>query len=66
VCIDPNAQLYFHAGGTPQATQVMLNSYNGKLRSFLTAHHYMDTPQFHAISGREMIERFGYRRCSGT
>jgi hypothetical protein len=66
VCIDPNAQLYFHAGGTPLATQVMLNSYNGKLRSFLTAHHYMDTPQFHAISGREMIERFGYRRCSGT
>jgi hypothetical protein len=66
VCIDPNAQLYFHAGGTPQATQAMLNSYNGKLRSFLTAHHYMDTPQFHAISGREMIDTFGYRRCSGT
>src|SRR3954452_14673436 len=66
VCIDPNAQLYFHAGGTPQATQAMLNSYNGKLRSFLTAYHYMDTAQFHAISGREMIERFGYRRCSGT
>jgi hypothetical protein len=66
VCIDPNAQLYFHAGGTPQATRVMLNSYNGKLRSFLTANHYMDTQQFHAISGREMIERFGYRRCSGT
>jgi hypothetical protein len=66
VCIDPNAQLYFHAGGTPQATRVMLNSYNGKLRSFLTASHYMDTPQFHAISGREMIEKFGYRRCSGT
>ena len=66
VCIDPNAQLYFHAGGTAQATQAMLNSYNGKLRSFLTANHYMDTPQFHAISGREMIETFGYRRCSGT
>ena len=66
VCIDPSAQLYFHAGGTAQATQVMLNSYNGKLRSFLSAHHYMDTPQFHAISGREMIETFGYRRCSGT
>jgi hypothetical protein len=66
VCIDPSAQLYFHAGGTPQATQVMLNSYNARLRSFLTANHYMDTPQFHAISGREIIERFGYRRCSGT
>jgi hypothetical protein len=66
VCFDPNAQLYFHAGGTPLATQVMLNSYNGKLRSFLTANHYMDTSQFHAISGHEMIETFGYRRCAGT
>ena len=66
VCIDPSAQLHFHAGGTPLATQVMLNSYNGKLRSFLTANHYMDTPQFHSISGQDMIERFGYRRCAGT
>lgn len=66
VCVDPNAQLHFHAGGTPQATHVMLNAYNGRLRSFLTVNHYMDTPQFHTISGRDMIERFGYRQCSGT
>jgi hypothetical protein len=66
VCIDPNAELLFHAGGSPHSTQVMLASYNGKLRSFLMANHYMDTPQFHAITGREMIEKFGYRRCPGT
>jgi hypothetical protein len=66
VCIDPSSQLHFHAGGTPLATQVMLNSYNGKLRSFLTTNHYMDTPRFHSISGQDMIERFGYRRCAGT
>ena len=66
VCIDPNAELLFHAGGSPHSTSVMLDSYNGKLRSFLTANHYMDTAEFHAISGLEMIQRFGYRRCPGT
>jgi hypothetical protein len=65
-CIDPNAELLFHAGGSKHSTQVMLNAYNSKLRSFLLTNHYMDTPQFHSISGREMIERFGYRRCPGT
>jgi len=34
VCIDPNAELLFHAGGSAHSTQVMLDSYNGKLRSF--------------------------------
>jgi hypothetical protein len=65
-CIDPNAELLFHAGGSPHSTQVMLDSYNGKLRSFLMANHYMDTPEFHSISGRELIQRFGYRQCPGT
>jgi hypothetical protein len=66
VCIDPNAELLFHAGGSPHSTRVMLDSYNGKLRSFLTANHYMDTTAFHTISGREMIQKFGYRQCPGT
>jgi hypothetical protein len=66
VCIDPNAELLFHAGVRPQSTALMLASYNGKLRSYLTANHYMDTPEFHTISGLEMIQRFGYRRCPGT
>jgi hypothetical protein len=64
-CIEPNAELLFHAGGSEHSTQAMLNAYNSKLRSFLMANHYMDTPQFHTISGREMIEKFGYRRCPG-
>jgi len=66
VCIDPNAELLFHAGVKPQSTALMLASYNGKLRSYLMANHYMDTPEFHTISGLEMIQRFGYRRCPGT
>ena len=66
VCIDQNAELLFHAGGSPHSTEVMLDSYNGKLRSFLISNHYMDSPEFHTISGREMIRRFGYRQCPGT
>jgi hypothetical protein len=66
VCIDPNAELLFHAGGSPHTTSVMLASYNSNLRSFLITNHYMDTPEFHTISGHDMIQRFGYRRCSGT
>ena len=63
VCVDPNAELLFHAGNDPQATQRMLASYNAGLRSFLTVNHYMDTPQFHTISGSEIIQKFGYRQC---
>jgi hypothetical protein len=63
VCVDPSAELLFHAGNNPQATQRMLASYNARLRSFLMANHYMDTPQFHTISGSEIIQKFGYRQC---
>jgi len=66
VCIEPSAELLFHAGGSPHSTSVMLDSYNAKLRSYLMANHYMDTPEFHTISGLEMIQRFGYRRCPGS
>lgn len=65
-CVDPNAELLFHAGGSAHSTQVMLDAYNSKLRSYLTANHYMDTSQFHTISGRDMIQKFGYRQCPGT
>jgi hypothetical protein len=27
------------------------------------ANHYMDTFEFHSISGSEIISRFGYRAC---
>lgn len=63
VCVEPNAELLFHAGANLFATELMLKSYNSKLRSFLTANHYMDAPEFHTISGREMIQKFGYRQC---
>jgi hypothetical protein len=26
-------------------------------------HHYMDTLEFHAISGADIIDKFGYREC---
>jgi hypothetical protein len=69
VCIDPEANLLFHAGHdrnrniTAPATQHLLNAYNSKLRAYLVANHYMDTVNFHAISGRDLIQKFGYREC---
>ena len=63
VCIEPGARLLFHAGAQPIATQRMMNSYNSKLRAYLTAKGAMDTPAFHTISGGDMISKFGYRRC---
>jgi hypothetical protein len=70
VCITPNATLLFHAGGDPRrarmsegSTQHMLAAYNSALRQYVQAHHFMDTFEFHSISGREMVSRFGYRAC---
>jgi hypothetical protein len=71
-CVDPDATLLFHAAlfpnekgqKPPPARQArMLNSYNAKLRSFLVANHYVDSFDFHAISGRDIIQKFGYRQC---
>jgi hypothetical protein len=63
VCIGPGAELLFHASRHEFATRLMLNSYNTRLRSYLRAHHAMETPAFHTVSGRDMISRFGYRAC---
>jgi hypothetical protein len=64
VCIDRNAELLFHAAkGGSAKTAVMLNAYRPALRNYLMANHYMDTQEFHTISGAEMISRFGYRQC---
>ena len=41
----------------------MLATYNAKLREFLINNRYMDTPEFHAISGRDLVRKFGYRAC---
>jgi len=70
VCITPNATLLFHSGGDPQSgrvsassTQHMLDAYNASLRQYVSDNHYMDTFTLHAISGRDMISRFGYPAC---
>ncbi len=63
VCIEPSARLLFHAGKVERGTRDMMNSYNSKLRAYLTANRIMESPAFHTISGSDMISRFGYRRC---
>ena len=69
VCVEPGATLLFHAGGTrqkgiiPGRTHQMLSTYKPALRQYLTANHFMDTLDFHSISGSEIISRFGYRAC---
>jgi hypothetical protein len=71
VCIEPGATLLFHVGHNrnrtiaPGPTRHLLSAYNGKLRSYLLANHAMETLAFHEISGRDLIERFGYRQCPG-
>ncbi len=35
-------------------TQHTLSAYNAALRQYVTDNHFMDTFQFHAISGREV------------
>jgi hypothetical protein len=62
-CVEPSARLLFHAGATPEGTRRMFNSYNAKLRSYLSANRIMESSAFHTISGRDMIGRFGYRAC---
>jgi hypothetical protein len=70
VCIDPNATLKFHAAlkQPDQAVDAarnrqMASHYNSKLRGFVLANHYMDSWEFHSISGQDMIHKFGYRQC---
>ncbi|HML09496.1 MAG TPA: hypothetical protein VK432_01455 [Stellaceae bacterium] len=70
VCVTPGATLLFHSGGDPQtnrvnpaSTQHMLNAYNPALRQYVTDNHFMDTFEFHPISGSDIITRFGYPAC---
>jgi hypothetical protein len=70
VCITPGATLAFHAGGNrragvpnPHFTGAMLSTYKPALRRYLTSNHFMDTFDFHTISGEELIKRFGYPAC---
>lgn len=72
VCVSPDAELAFHAalfpnerGQTPPPKRqaAMLNSYKPALRRYLVANHYVDSFEFHTISGREIISKFGYKAC---
>ena len=69
VCVEPNAQLLFHAGHyrarsiTAKSTNHMLAAYKPGLRQYLVSNHHMDTLAFHTISGQELINKFGYKAC---
>ena len=69
VCVEPGARLLFHAGHdrqrnvTAKSTNHMLAAYKPALRQYLVSNHYMDTLAFHTISGRELIDKFGYKVC---
>ena len=69
VCIGRSATLLFHAAHdrsrnvSPPLTSHMLDAYNARLRNYVMANHYMDTLEFHSISGSDMIRKFGYREC---
>jgi len=70
VCVVPGATLLFHAGGSmrkgiinPATTQQMLSTYNAALRQYVSDNHFMDTLEFHAIPGSQIIKRFGYPAC---
>ena len=69
VCVEPGARLLFHAGHdrqrniTAKSTNHMLAAYKPALRQYLVSNHYMDTLAFHTISGRELIDKFGYKAC---
>ena len=72
VCVEPSARLLFHAAlfpnekgqKPPPARQAaMLNSYKPKLRAYLVSNGYVDTFDFHTISGKDIIQKFGYKAC---
>ena len=69
VCVTRSAELVFHAGKDrnrnidPSATYQMFNTYNASQQTYITAHHYMDTLEFHTVPGGAIIDSFGYREC---
>lgn len=73
VCVDPSANLLFHAALSSSErdhppylakNHHMASHYKSSLREFIRVNHYMDSFAFHPISGRDIIDKFGYRQCS--
>ena len=66
VCVSPGATLLFHAGGTRQTASapVARSKCSAPITPFCSGMspptHFMDTLDFHPISGSEIIKRFGY------
>jgi hypothetical protein len=69
VCVERGASLLFHAGHDDKRvisaywTARFMRAYNAPLRRYLAAGHYMETLEFHTVSGAAVIDRFGYREC---
>ena len=72
VCVTPDSELLFHAGGNirkghrqsrPQPGNGGAAKYKPALRQYVMANHYMDTFEFHSVSGSEIISRFHYPAC---
>ncbi|MDB5576445.1 MAG: hypothetical protein JWR80_1621 [Bradyrhizobium sp.] len=69
VCVERSASLLFHAAHdrqrviSPRWTAHFMGTYNARLRGYLAAGRYMETLEFHTVSGAAMIDRFGYREC---
>lgn len=75
ICIERDATLMFHGGHDIQqdvtgpdtrASRAMLHRYNKALRKYLLEGHHMDSDEYHALMGSELIDRFGYRECPRT
>jgi hypothetical protein len=49
-----------------RASRAMLYRYNMALRQYLLEGHYMDSDEYHTLTGSEMIDRFGYGKCPRT
>lgn len=73
ICVERGAKLMFHAGHDikenrtgpdTRASRAMLDRYSEGLRSYLLEGHHMDTEEFHALPGSELVDRFGYRECA--
>lgn len=69
VCVERTATFHFHAGSdgkgniSTYATRHMMDAYNPKLRHFVIQNGYMVDFTFHAISGADIIDKFGYAEC---
>ncbi|MCW5680746.1 MAG: hypothetical protein KF794_10745 [Xanthobacteraceae bacterium] len=69
VCVEPNASFGFHSANDGNGNKSewgnrhLLSHYNPKLRRFVEDNGYLNTFDFHYISGRVIIEKFGYPAC---